>query len=114
MDKTQFSEGKASENDAPRPLTLVFKKRAFSISRKITIGRDASNDIVLADDPLVSRRHAAFERESDGVYYIYDANSRNGTYVNGQPLPMGTKASLHEGDVITVGKTNITVGVEGS
>lgn len=111
MEKTEFSDASQS-GDLPRPLTLVFKKKAFSISRKIAVGRDPSNDIMLADDPLVSRRHATIERESDGVYYIYDANSRNGTFVNEQPLPAGTKASLAEGDVIRVGNTKITVGAE--
>lgn len=97
-----------------RPLNLIFKKKAFSISRKIAIGRDAGNDIVLSDDPLVSRRHAAIERDGDGRYYLYDSNSRNGTFVNGLRLAKGTKASLAEGDVITLGKTTITVGVEAS
>ena len=111
MEKTEFSDEAKSE-PIPRPLTLVFKKRAFSISRKIAVGRDPSNDIMLADDPLVSRRHATIERENDGIYYIYDANSRNGTFVNEHPLPAGTKASLAEDDVIRIGNTKITVGVE--
>ena len=47
-----------------------------------TIGRRTDRDLVLAD-PRVSREHAQFMREDDGVYLI-DQNSRHGTFVNGE------------------------------
>ena len=36
----------------------------------------------------------------DGVYYIEDLNSRNGTWVNGQLLHYMEKQPLKDGDMI--------------
>ena len=47
-----------------------------------TIGRRTDRDLVMAD-PRVSREHAHFAREADGVY-IVDQASRHGTFVNGE------------------------------
>src|SRR5437588_702106 len=43
----------------------------------ISIGRSAraGNDVVLADDGLVSRRHARIEMDSDGRFTIYDLDT---------------------------------------
>ncbi len=48
----------------------------------LTLGRDGSNDVVLAD-PNVSRFHAELGRTEDGLA-IRDLGSRNGTRVNGE------------------------------
>src|SRR5271157_4404088 len=45
-----------------------------------TVGRRTDRDLVLAD-PRVSREHAQFIREPDGIYLV-DQNSRQGTFVN--------------------------------
>ncbi len=47
-----------------------------------TIGRRTDRDLVMAD-PRVSREHAQFARESDGIYVV-DQGSRHGTFVNGE------------------------------
>jgi len=47
-----------------------------------TVGRRTDRDLVLTD-PRVSREHAVFMRENDGIY-LEDQNSRQGTYVNGE------------------------------
>jgi len=47
-----------------------------------TVGRRTDRDLVLTD-PRVSREHAVFMRENDGIY-IEDQNSRQGTFVNGE------------------------------
>src|SRR5690606_38046878 len=71
----------------------------------ITIGRHASNRLVL-DDGLASRAHAVVE-QTRGGFQVRDLNSSNGTYLNGVKLksPMPLKA----GDQITVGSTRMTV-----
>ena len=63
-------------------------------------GRNPDSDIFL-DDITVSRRHAEFRREADGVR-IVDVGSLNGTYVNHQRLD--SEAALAIGDSIQIGK----------
>jgi phosphoserine phosphatase RsbU/P len=49
-----------------------------------TVGRRTDRDLVLTD-PRVSREHAQFMRENDGIY-VEDQNSRQGTFVNGERI----------------------------
>jgi predicted component of type VI protein secretion system len=46
----------------------------------IVFGRAAGSDVLLSEDPDVSRRHARLEW-SDGVSWLEDLGSRNGTFV---------------------------------
>jgi uncharacterized protein YkwD len=56
--------------------------REFSSDAKgIAIGSAAGNDLVIANEPSVSRRHAKIERRR-GSYRIIDLESTNGTFVN--------------------------------
>ena len=52
--------------------------------KKITIGRNADNDIVIADQS-VSGYHAEIEIHEDGIMKFVD-HSTNGTMVNGNHL----------------------------
>jgi hypothetical protein len=61
-------------------------------------------------DPGASRRHATFVLEPDGGIALQDLASTNGTQVNGQDVPPGTRRRLREGDQVTLGRwTRITV-----
>jgi hypothetical protein len=61
-------------------------------------------------DPGASRRHAKFVLDPDGGISLQDLASTNGTQVNGQDVPPGTKRRLHPGDAVTLGRwTRITV-----
>ncbi len=71
------------------------------------IGRDVSNDIVIANK-TVSRRHAAIIFDGDECI-IEDLNSKNGTFVNDQKI---TKYSLSDSDVICIGNEYISVEKE--
>ena len=64
----------------------------------ITIGRGPDVDIVLPER-VVSRRHARIERREDG-YYVFDELSKNGTFVNGEPVTEGTR--LQDGDELQI------------
>ena len=68
----------------------------------LSIGRDPSNDIVLADR-TVSRRHAVIERRG-GQYYLRDCKSRNDSTVNGDRV---AERGLRSGDLATIGATRL-------
>ena len=65
---------------------------------KISIGRDATNQICVID-PAVSRRHCLLT-SVDGGYEIADLDSHNGTFVNGVPVQ---RKQLQNGDTIRMG-----------
>lgn len=69
----------------------------------LTIGRDPSNVLVL-DDPNVSRFHAVVTRTAAGVV-LRDLSSRNGTRVGGQLV---SRATLSPGAEIAVGAYRLT------
>jgi len=85
---------------------LRFKDQDIDIKKVIKIGRDNVNDVVIKDDPLISRMHAVIEQE-EGMLFITDKDSTNGTYVNNNPLAKGSKVKLKNGDEILVGKTKL-------
>jgi len=68
-------------------------------SAEIFLGRDAQNDIVIAEADI-SRRHARLRR-ADGGYVIEDLGSTNGTFVNGQRLTAPHR--LRSGEEIRLG-----------
>ena len=65
----------------------------------ITTTGDPRADILL-DDSTVSRQHAVFRRVN-GQFFVVDAGSLNGTYVNRQRVD---QATLKNGDEIMIGK----------
>lgn len=69
----------------------------------MTVGRDATSRIVLADEKC-SRRHAEVEYAGDG-WFIQDLNSRNGTRINGTRIKARTR--LAAGDVIGIGNLEL-------
>lgn len=73
------------------------------LGRRILVGRAASADVRI-DDPRVSRLHARIEMRDDGVY-VEDLGSRNGTFVDGEPVV--TSRQLATGDEITLGTASI-------
>lgn len=75
----------------------------------ITIGRELGNDIKI-DNPAVSGIHARIGIEGNDVY-IEDAQSTNGTYLNGKKIE---KQIIKAGDEAIIGKHSISiVEVEG-
>ena len=67
--------------------------------KKLSIGRHRNNDIVI-DNLAVSGYHARVEAKQDG-FVITDLQSKNGTYVNNEPI---TEVYLSHKDIITIGK----------
>jgi hypothetical protein len=74
----------------------------------ISIGRASDNDVIV-DDPQVSRHHCQLKLQH-GAYGFADLGSRNGSFVNGEPV---TEVALGPGDVIRIGSTEIEFQVPG-
>ena len=83
------------EGEAPVPITHW----------ENVIGRSRSSDIRIHSEKA-SRNHAVLTRYDDGSWTISDADSRNGTYVNGQRVKI---CALEPGDVIGVGGVELTL-----
>ena len=104
--------GTAVEEDAPPPaperevVTLAVGGRTHEItSPRVVLGRSRSCDVQLSD-VNVSRRHAEVVQEGT-TYWIVDLDSMNGTAVNGSRVE---REKLRDGDVITVGSTDLVFG----
>src|SRR5579859_75072 len=78
--------------------------RDYPIGEATAIGRDASCQIILSGDTLVSRRHALVWVQGDTLY-VRDESSSNGTFVNGQRLTPNAATPLRAGDKLAVGST---------
>ena len=59
------------------------------IASGVVIGRSPRNAMLLIDDKTLSREHARLFEGHDGVLYIEDLGTTNGTRVNGQQLQPG-------------------------
>lgn len=71
----------------------------FDLAPQTTIGRGPTSTILLADN-FISAEHTRLWNRN-GIWYVQDAGSTNGTYVNNQPArnPLPAKA----GDIVQVG-----------
>ena len=69
-------------------------------SEHTSIGRSRDNDIHLVDE-RASRRHARIDLQQ-GVFVIFDLDSVNGTFVNGQRVQ---QQALSNGDEIRIGES---------
>lgn len=79
-------------------------KEIESDQDKITIGRDADNDIQI-DNLAVSGQHARIIKNSSH-YSIEDLGSTNGTFVNNEKT---STTILKENDEISIGKHTLVV-----
>ncbi|RKM53845.1 FHA domain-containing protein [Butyrivibrio sp. X503] len=83
--------------------TLIRKKTGDNIllcKAETTIGKDSLHvDYCIRDNSAISRVHAAFTVNSQGVC-IVDKNSTNGTFVNGTKLGANESRMLNKGDII--------------
>jgi len=71
----------------------------FDLSPQTTIGRGPTNSIQLVDNFISSEHTRLWFR--NGLWYVQDAGSMNGTYVNSQPAREALAARF--GDIIQVG-----------
>ena len=72
----------------------------FVGSSPVYVGKVKGESDVILDSPTVSRRHARLECR-EGVYYVKDLNSRNGTFCNGRRLRPQEQCQFVQGDEIS-------------
>ncbi len=85
---------------------LDYQGRTYPIQPQgLRIGRGMGNEIVLTDDQA-SRRHAIVWN-AQGIVYVRDEGSTNGTFVNGKRIAAATP--LRAGDRIQIGRTMLSV-----
>lgn len=70
---------------------------------RVSIGRQADNDLVLFDNQ-VSRKHCVLERRGE-EWLLTDLGSRFGTWVNDKPL--GGTVSVRPGDRLRIGNSTV-------
>lgn len=76
--------------------------QVYSLAMPNTVlGREVGRDIVLNGDATVSRTHARIANEN-GLFVLYDNNSANGTFVNGQRI---VTQPLSPGDIVQFGSS---------
>lgn len=135
VQQMQSVSGVFSEDDPQRPATShrslkVMQGKEFGKEydldelvakagrRLLTLGRDDSNTIMIADyaESYLSRRHCTLENIGTSFWQIRDGqwdaencvwkNSMNGTYVNSDFVEQNGKL-LREGDIITIGDVKL-------
>ena len=93
-------------SNAKKPVRIMVNKKVF------LIGSDYSTmDCVIRNNRYLSRRHAKIYYESD-CYFIEDAGSMNGTYINGVKLAEGLKYKLISGDIINLADCKFEVNIK--
>jgi pSer/pThr/pTyr-binding forkhead associated (FHA) protein len=81
-----------------------------SVGHLVTVGRTSNNDVVIPD-LSISRFHAFLKPAADGRFQVQDANSTNGTTVNGSSVPAqghGSAVELKSGDNVRLGQVELT------
>ncbi|GCE27770.1 FHA domain-containing protein [Dictyobacter alpinus] len=81
------------------PSTIVQPGMRFDLEQQTTIGRGPTNTIQISDNFISSEHSRLWFR--NGVWYVQDAGSVNGTYVNNQPAREPVPA--RSGDIVRVG-----------
>jgi transcriptional regulator of acetoin/glycerol metabolism len=89
-----------------RPALIAVSPRACALplpELNKPVGREwlASHELT---DEEVSGSHLVFSR-GGGVLRVQDAGSRNGTWIDGQPLPAKQNVPVADGAVLRIGKT---------
>lgn len=71
--------------------------------KQFKIGKGTANDLVIKNDPTVSRVHLAVFIDDEKNIFVTDLKSTNGTYVNGVKIEESVK--LKTLDVLKIGNT---------
>jgi hypothetical protein len=90
-----------------------YEARFFELNDGVTfIGRSAINDIQIRDK-YVSSEHLMLRNLGDRVF-ARDLGSKNGTFLDSNPIPPGAEVEVKEGGSIVIGLSMICLGENGS
>ena len=84
-------------------------RRFVLANLKCKIGRDKTNQVMIDDDPFISRFHALVSVE-EGHFFVEDLGSTNGTLINGSPLIR--RRPLVNGDRLRIGRSDLLFMLE--
>ncbi|HUR69934.1 MAG TPA: FHA domain-containing protein [Candidatus Thermoplasmatota archaeon] len=115
--------GSPAPTGAPRGprLTLVhgvYEAKVFPLVAETaregrwTIGRQRGVAVSLDYDPYVSSEHAHLTLGPKGYTLTDAADSKNGTFVNWEPLPKGGSVLLRSADILGVGRSLLCFAAE--
>lgn len=112
-----YAEVQNMEHRTQKPLLKLLNRSTraagkmanfYQVNANTTVGRLPHNNIVIPDS-FVSSKHARF-LERNGLYFIEDLQSTNGTFINGEKVDGITL--LRNGDQISIGPVNFLFTTE--
>lgn len=87
---------------------LIDKKTKSQIpinKKDFKIGREEKYVDYVTSEPTVGRLHASIVLDEQGkIVFVRDANSKNGTFVNGEKIQSNINVQIKDGDVIRFGR----------
>ena len=89
--------------NAPSYFELIIDRNDVVIGKKQELV-----DIVIPFNKMISRMHCRISN-MNGVHYISDEGSANGTFVNGVRLNPGQKTQINRGDVIRLADSDFQI-----
>ena len=114
LDATTLAQGKAFAKNGSLLDSLVHPVRRVVTSRfggeYISVGRSDTNSIAI-NHTAVSKFHAFFLEKGQGAFAISDAGSKNGTFLNDEPVPNYREKNpplVKPGDRVRFGDVKLT------
>ena len=102
------SHGGETRPSAGAPVVYeIYKNATNAMPGAVTVGRTPNNDLVIEDNS-VSRFHGYLVQAPNKVWSIVDADSTQGTSLNGGKLAPKSPAALKDQDVLKLGDVTLT------
>jgi pSer/pThr/pTyr-binding forkhead associated (FHA) protein len=91
-------------NEAPAGWLIGAGRRVAVFTGENVIGREGDG-VIAVSSPTVSRRHARLTIDDRGAT-LEDLRSKNGTFINDQPL--ASPVPVSDGDIVRIGSIVLT------